>query len=60
VRATGVLHGSNVSIAAPAGEMKSTKIARFLNQFYSGKVCASAVKIGARRSMSWSDRKSVV
>ena len=30
-----------------AGEMKSTKIARFLNQFYSGKACASAVKIGA-------------
>lgn len=26
--------------------MKSTKIARFLNQFYSGKACASAVKIG--------------
>lgn len=32
-----------------AGEMKSTKIARFLNQFYSGKACASAVKIGGQR-----------
>lgn len=31
-----------------AGEMKSTKIARFLNQFYSGKACASAVKIGGQ------------
>ena len=27
--------------------MKSTKLARFLNQFYNGKACAAAVKIGA-------------
>lgn len=30
-----------------AGEMKSTRIARFLNQFYSPKACAAAIKIGA-------------
>lgn len=30
-----------------AGEMKSTKLSRFLNQFYNGKACAAAVKIGA-------------
>ena len=29
-----------------AGEMKSTKLARFLNQFYDGKKCAASVKIG--------------
>lgn len=29
-----------------AGEMKSTKLSRFLNQFYSGKACAAAIKIG--------------
>lgn len=34
------------------GEMKSTKIARFLNQFYSGKSCASAVKIDAATDFS--------
>lgn len=26
--------------------MKSTKIARFLNQFYNGKACAAAIQIG--------------
>ena len=26
--------------------MKSTKLARFLNQFYDGKKCAASVKIG--------------
>lgn len=30
-----------------AGELKSTKIARFLNGFYNGKACSAAIKIGA-------------
>ena len=30
-----------------AGELKSTKLVRFLNQFYNGKKCAEAVKMDA-------------
>jgi hypothetical protein len=39
-------HCHEALTAGPAGEMKSTKLSRFLNQFYSGKACAAAVKIG--------------
>jgi hypothetical protein len=35
------------STCLAAGELKSTKLSRFLNQFYNGKACAAAVKIGA-------------
>ncbi|KAI7835464.1 hypothetical protein COHA_010639 [Chlorella ohadii] len=47
-----VCGGNRDVVVKYEGEMKSTKIARFLNQFYSGKVCASAVKIDAATDFS--------
>ncbi|KAL4447472.1 hypothetical protein ABPG75_004691 [Micractinium tetrahymenae] len=48
-----VVCGGNKDVVVKyEGEMKSTKIARFLNQFYSGKACAAAVRIDASTDLS--------
>lgn len=40
-----VCSGNLDAIVKYDGEMKSTKLVRFLNQFYSGKLCAASVKM---------------
>ncbi|PSC75035.1 domain containing [Micractinium conductrix] len=48
-----VVCGGNKDVVVKyEGEMKSTKLARFLNQFYNGKACAAAVKIDAATDFS--------
>ncbi|KAI3429290.1 hypothetical protein D9Q98_005386 [Chlorella vulgaris] len=48
-----VVCGGNIdAVVRYEGEMKSTKLARFLNQFYSGKACAAAIKIDASTDLA--------
>ncbi|EFN59909.1 hypothetical protein CHLNCDRAFT_132941 [Chlorella variabilis] len=48
-----VICGGNKDVVVKyEGEMKSTKLSRFLNQFYSGKACAAAIKIDAANDLS--------
>lgn len=42
---------SDFPASSPSGDMKSTKLSRWLNSFYDGKKCAAAIRVDANTDL---------